>query len=71
MKPAFRKGGSTTAGNASIVSDGAAAVLLMRRSVAEKLKMPIIGKFAAYCYEGCPPNIMGIGPAVAIPKVLK
>jgi len=43
----------------------------MRRSVAEKLKIPIIGKFVAYQYAGCPPELMGIGPAVAIPKVLK
>jgi acetyl-CoA acyltransferase 1 len=43
----------------------------MRRSVAESLKMPILGKFVTYQVAGCPPEIMGIGPAVAIPRVLK
>jgi len=71
LKPAFRKGGSTTAGNASQVSDGAAAVLLMRRSEAERLKMPIIGVFRGFKVAGVLPEIMGIGPAVAIPELLK
>jgi len=71
LKSAFKKGGSTTAGNASQVSDGAAAVLLMRRSEAERLKMPIIGVFRGYKVTGVPPEIMGIGPAVAIPELLK
>lgn len=42
----------------------------MRRSVAEKLKLPILAKFVTYAVEGCPPEIMGVGPAVAIPKAL-
>eukprot|EP00388_Colpodella_angusta_P019971 GDKJ01049884.1.p1 GENE.GDKJ01049884.1~~GDKJ01049884.1.p1 ORF type:complete len:414 (+),score=151.56 GDKJ01049884.1:24-1265(+) len=71
LKPAFQKGGSTTAGNSSQVTDGAAAVLLARRSVAEKMGLPIIGRFVAFSVVGCPPEIMGIGPAVAIPAVLK
>ncbi|KAG6916257.1 hypothetical protein DXG01_007714 [Tephrocybe rancida] len=71
LKPAFTKGGSTHAGNASQVSDGAAAVLLARRSVAVKLGLPIIGKFVSAATAGVPPRIMGVGPAYAIPKVLK
>ncbi len=70
LKPAFKKDGSTHAGNASQVSDGAAAVLLTRRSVAKRLGLPIVGKFVAASTAGVPPRVMGIGPAVAIPKVL-
>ena len=71
LKPAFSKTGSTHAGNASQVSDGAAAVLLARRSVAKRLGLPILGKFVTASVVGVPPKIMGIGPAVAIPAVLK
>jgi len=71
LKPAFSKDGTTHAGNASQVTDGAAAVLLMRRSVAKKLGMNIIGKFVTSVVVGVPPKIMGIGPAVAIPKLLQ
>ncbi|KAL1919672.1 uncharacterized protein VTP21DRAFT_1603 [Calcarisporiella thermophila] len=67
LPAAFGDGGSTTAGNASQVSDGAAAVLLMRRSVAEKLNMPILGKFVTAAVVGVPPRVMGIGPAFALP----
>jgi len=70
LKPAFKKDGSTHAGNASQVSDGAAAVLLARRSVAKRLGLPIVGKFVAASTAGVPPRVMGIGPAFAIPKVL-
>jgi len=71
LRPAFKKGGSTTAGNSSQVSDGAAAVLLMRRSKAEELGMPIIGVYRGFQVVGVRPDEMGIGPAVAIPAVLK
>lgn len=71
LKPAFRKDGTTTAGNSSQVTDGAAAVVLARRSVAEKLGLPILAKFVQYAVKGCPPEIMGIGPAVAIPELLQ
>ena len=71
LKPAFKKGGSTTAGNSSQVTDGAAAVVLARRSVAEKMGLPILAKFSDYYVAGCPPDIMGIGPAVAIPVLLE
>ena len=71
LKPAFDKNGSTHAGNASQVSDGAAAVLLARRSAAKKLGLPILGKFVAATVVGVPPKVMGIGPAFAIPAVLR
>jgi acetyl-CoA acyltransferase 1 len=71
LKPAFSANGTTTAGTSSQVSDGAAAVLLARRSVAKKLNLPIVGKFVAAVAVGVPPDIMGVGPAFAIPKVLE
>ncbi|KAK0238315.1 Thiolase, N-terminal domain-containing protein [Armillaria nabsnona] len=71
LKPAFAKNGTTHAGNASQVSDGAAAVLLTRRSVAQRLGLPIVGKFVGAVATGVPPRIMGVGPAYAIPKVLE
>jgi len=70
LKAAFQKGGSTTAGNASQMTDGAALVLVARRSAAEKQGLPILARVAAYACVGCPPEIMGIGPAVAIPAAL-
>uniref|UniRef100_A0A8C9JY26 Acetyl-CoA acyltransferase 1 n=1 Tax=Panthera tigris altaica TaxID=74533 RepID=A0A8C9JY26_PANTA len=71
LKPAFKKGGSTTAGNSSQVSDGAAALLLARRSKAEELGLPILGVLRSYAVVGVPPDIMGIGPACAIPVALQ
>ena len=71
IRPAFAKDGSIHAGNASQVSDGAAAVLLMRRNVAERLGQKIIGKFVAASIVGVEPLLMGIGPWKAIPEVLK
>ncbi|KAM0787093.1 hypothetical protein ACM66B_006351 [Microbotryomycetes sp. NB124-2] len=71
LKPVFSKTGSTHAGNASQVSDGAAAVLLARRSFAKKHGMPILGKFVGAAVTGVEPKLMGIGPAFAIPKVLE
>lgn len=70
IKPAFAKDGSIHAGNASQVSDGAAAVLMMRRSTAESLNQPILGKFVAASIVGVPPLLMGIGPFQAIPVAL-
>ena len=70
LKPAFSKDGCTHAGNASQVSDGAAAVLLARRSAAKKLGLPIVSKYCGGVVVGVPPNIMGVGPAEAIPKLL-
>ncbi|PRT54644.1 3-ketoacyl-CoA thiolase, peroxisomal [Wickerhamiella sorbophila] len=71
LRPAFKSDGATTAGNSSQVSDGAGAVILARRSAAEKLGLPIIGKWVHAKVVGVPPEIMGVGPAVAIPAVLK
>lgn len=71
LRAAFKKGGTTTAGNSSQVTDGAAAVLFAKRSVAEKLKLPILARWRAYAVAGVPPEIMGIGPAFAIPKALQ
>jgi acetyl-CoA acyltransferase 1 len=58
LKPAFTATGSTHAGNASQISDGAAAVVLVRRSVARRLGLPIIGKFVAAATTGVAPRIM-------------
>lgn len=71
LRPAFSKTGTTTAGNSSQVSDGAAAVMLMKRSKAESLGVRILGRFRGYSVVGVEPEIMGIGPAVAVPAVLK
>nr|ACF87638.1 unknown [Zea mays] len=71
LKPAFSKDGSTTAGNASQVSDGAGAVLLMRRDVAMKKGLPVLGVFRTFAAVGVDPAVMGIGPAVAIPAAVK
>ncbi|XP_022959390.1 3-ketoacyl-CoA thiolase 2, peroxisomal-like [Cucurbita moschata] len=71
LKPVFKKDGSTTAGNASQVSDGAGAVLLMKRSVATKKGLPILGVFRTFAAVGVDPAIMGVGPAVAIPVAVK
>jgi len=63
-------GDKTTGGNASQVTDGAAAILLMKRSKAIELGQPIMAKFCGATVAGVPPRIMGIGPSVAIPKLL-
>jgi acetyl-CoA acyltransferase 1 len=72
LKPAFMPhGGVTTAGNSSQTTDGAAAVLLMSRREAQRRGLPILGIWRGFATAGVPPSIMGIGPAVAIPKVLQ
>jgi len=73
MKPAFKTDGTSTAGNSSQVSDGASAALMMRRSVAAELGLTshIIGKWAGTQVIGCQPDEMGVGPALAIPKLLE
>ncbi|KAF3391806.1 3-ketoacyl-CoA thiolase B, peroxisomal [Talaromyces pinophilus] len=72
LKPAFKADGTSTAGNSSQVSDGAAATLLMRRSTAMELGLgsSIKGRWVASAVAGCAPDEMGVGPAVAIPKLL-
>ncbi|KAL4788185.1 3-ketoacyl-CoA thiolase peroxisomal A precursor [Aspergillus varians] len=71
IRPAFAKDGSIHAGNASQISDGAAAVLLMKRSTAERLGQKIIGKFVSASVVGVKPLLMGIGPWKAIPVALE
>merc|ERR1712151_59937 len=71
LKPAFKPGGTTTAGNSSQVTDGAAVVLLARRSEAAKLGLPIIGRIRSFAVVGVEPKLMGIGPAFAIPAALQ
>ncbi|KAK1886736.1 3-ketoacyl-CoA thiolase peroxisomal [Dissostichus eleginoides] len=71
LRAAFKPDGSTTAGNSSQVSDGAAAVLIGRRSAVEALGLPVLGVLRASAVVGVPPDLMGIGPAYAIPAALK
>jgi acetyl-CoA acyltransferase len=71
LKPAFKEGGSVTAGNSSQVSDGAAGVIIMSRAKAEALGLKPLARFVSFAVGGVPPEIMGIGPVVAIPKALK
>jgi acetyl-CoA acyltransferase 1 len=70
LKPAFQKDGTTTAGNSSQVTDGAACILLTRRDVAVKLGCKIYGRILSFAVAGVPPRVMGIGPAFAIPAAL-
>ena len=67
----FKQGGTVTAGNSSQRSDGAAAVVVMERSRAEALGLRPLGRFVGYAVGGVAPEVMGIGPTVAIPKVLE
>ncbi|KAF6141108.1 hypothetical protein GIB67_006553 [Kingdonia uniflora] len=71
LKPVFKKDGTTTAGNSSQVTDGAGAVLLMKRSVALQKGLPILGVFRSFVAVGVDPAVMGVGPAVAIPAAVK
>ncbi|RPA82068.1 thiolase [Ascobolus immersus RN42] len=71
IRPAFPEfGDKSTGGNSSQVTDGAAAVLLMKRSTAEKLGQTILAKYVGSTAVGLAPRIMGIGPSIAIPKIL-
>ncbi|MFG3613149.1 acetyl-CoA C-acetyltransferase [Rummeliibacillus stabekisii] len=71
LRPAFSIKGSVTAGNASQTSDGAGAVLVMDREEAEKQGLKPMAKFLGFAVGGVPPEVMGIGPIVAVPKALK
>lgn len=70
LRPVFAKDGTTTAGNASQVTDGAAATLIMAREKAEELGLPILGVLRSYKVVGVDPEIMGIGPKEAIPAAV-
>ncbi|AMX82404.1 acetyl-CoA acetyltransferase [Geobacillus subterraneus] len=71
LRPAFAVNGTVTAGNASQMSDGAAAVMVMDREKAESLGLKPLGKFRSFAVAGVPPEVMGIGPVAAVPKALK
>jgi acetyl-CoA acyltransferase len=71
LKPAFHAHGTTTAGNSSQMSDGAAASIVMSGERAKALGVKPLARFLGFATAGVPPEIMGIGPAYAIPKVLK
>lgn len=71
LRAAFSARGTVTAGNSSQTSDGAGAVLVMDREKAEALGLKPIAKFRSFATGGVPPEVMGIGPVVAIPKALK
>jgi acetyl-CoA acyltransferase len=71
LRPAFSVTGSVTAGNSSQTSDGAAAVMVMDREKAESLGLKPLAKFRSFAVGGVPPEIMGVGPVVAVPKALK
>lgn len=71
LRPAFKKDGSVTAGNASKISDGAAALVLTSRSWAEEKGLPILAKIVAQASDGIEPKDVLVAPIRAIPKVLK
>ncbi len=71
LRPAFHVKGSVTAGNSSQTSDGAAAAVIMSAERAAALGLKPLAFFRGYSVTGCPPEIMGIGPAVAIPRLMK
>jgi acetyl-CoA C-acetyltransferase len=71
MKPAFKKEGTVTAGNASGVNDGAAALVLMTAEKAKELGLKPLARLVATANAGVPAEVMGIGPAFAVPKVIK
>ncbi len=71
LKPVFSRDGTVTAGNSSQRSDGAAAVVVMERKRAEELGLEPLARFVGFSVAGVRPDVMGIGPSVAIPKVLE
>lgn len=71
LPAAFAKGGTVTAGNSSQVSDGAGIALLMSEKMLKALKLEPLARFCGFSLTAVPPEVMGIGPITAIPKVLK
>jgi len=71
LRPAFKEGGVVTAGNSSQMSDGAAATMVMSSERAASLGLTPLARFVSFAVGGVPPELMGIGPIVAIPKALK
>ena len=70
LRPVFRDGGSVTAGNSSPLSDGAAGVIVMEAKKAEELGLTPLARFVGFAVAGVRPEIMGVGPIRAVPKVL-
>jgi len=71
LRPVFHAKGSVTAGNSSQTSDGAAAVVVMAGERADQLGLKPLARFVSYAVGGVPPEIMGMGPVVAVPKALR
>jgi acetyl-CoA acyltransferase len=71
LKPAFKEGGTVTAGNSSQMSDGASAVMIMSAEKASQLGLKPMARFVSFAVGGVAPELMGIGPIAAIPKALK
>jgi acetyl-CoA acyltransferase len=71
LRPVFKQGGTVTAGNASPLSDGAAGVIVMERKMAESLGLKPLVKFVGFNVGGVRPEVMGIGPVSAVPRLLK
>jgi acetyl-CoA acyltransferase len=71
LKPAFKEGGTVTAGNSSQMSDGASAVMVMSAEKASQLGLKPMARFVSFAVGGVAPELMGIGPIAAIPKALK
>ena len=71
LRPAFHESGTVTAGNSSQTSDGAAAAVVMSADKAKALGLKPIAVFRGFSVAGCPPEVMGIGPSVAIPKLME
>ena len=71
LKPVFAAGGSVTAGNSSQTSDGAAVVMVMSEQKMKELGLKPMARLVSYAVGGVPPEVMGIGPVVAVPKALK
>lgn len=71
LNPAFKKGGTVTAGNASQMNDAAAAVVVMSRERADELELEALARYRGFAVAGVPPEIMGIGPVEAVPEALR
>lgn len=71
LRPVFKQGGTVTAGNSSQMNDAAAGVIVMSRQKAEELELEPMARFVGFAVAGVPPEIMGIGPVEAVPKVFK
>ena len=71
LKPAFKEGGTVTAGNSSQMSDGASVLMVMSAERAAQLGLVPLARFVSFAVGGVPPELMGVGPIAAIPKALK